>query len=191
MFSKTMVIEVDLLEQVKTGDPAALARLYDNYAAIVYSFAVRILGDRSSAESVVQDVFLTVWRKAEQFSPDRGTLCTWLLTLTRNKAIDALRSSAGTRARQVPISSDPAAFEVRAGVDDPLSSAILREKRELVRRALASIPDDQRTPIYLNFYGGLSHQEISDKLGVPLGTVKTRIRLGLDRLRLELRQASQ
>lgn len=191
MLLKTMVVEADLLEQVKTGDTAALARLYDNYSAIVYSFAARILGDSSSAESVVQDVFLTVWRKAEQFKPERGTLCTWLLTLTRNKAIDALRSSGGRASRQVSISTDPAAYDIPAGMDDPLSTAILREKRELVRRALTSIPDDQRIPIFLNFYNGLSHQEISERLGLPLGTIKTRIRLGLERLRLELRQASQ
>jgi len=191
MLLKTMVIEVDLLEQVKTGDTAALSRLYDSYSAIVFSFAARILGDSASAESVVQDVFLTVWRKAEQYRPERGTLCTWLLTLTRNKAIDALRSSGGKASRQVSISTDPAAYEVPAGTDDPLSTAILTEKRELVRRALGSIPDEQKIPIYLNFYGGLSHQEISERLGVPLGTVKTRIRLGLERLRLELRQASQ
>jgi RNA polymerase sigma-70 factor (ECF subfamily) len=80
---------------------------------------------------------------------------------------------------------------IPGGEHDPLSNAILSEKRELVRKALGVIPDEQKVPIFMNFYGGLSHQEISEKLGVPLGTVKTRIRLGLERLRLELRQASQ
>src|SRR5512145_89063 len=102
-----MGVETDLLEKVKTGDPAALSRLYDSYSAIVYSFAERILKDAVSAESVVQDVFLTVWRKAEQFSPERGSLCTWLLTLTRNKAIDVLRRSAKTSTRHVSISAEP------------------------------------------------------------------------------------
>ncbi len=184
-----MGVETDLLEKVKTGDPAALSKLYDSYSAIVYSFAERILKDAVSAESVVQDVFLTVWRKAEQFSPERGSLCTWLLTLTRNKAIDALRSSARRNSTHVSISAEPDAYEMPAGIDDPLVNVIEGEKRDLVRRALADIPDEQKIPIYLNFYNGLSHQEISEKLGLPLGTVKTRIRLGLERLRLELRQS--
>ncbi|RPI25402.1 MAG: sigma-70 family RNA polymerase sigma factor [Acidobacteria bacterium] len=184
-----MAVDAELVARIKTGDAAALSRLYDSYAAIVYSFAERILRDTAAAESVVQDVFLTVWRKAEQFRPERGSLCTWLLTLTRNKAIDLLRSSSRRESRYVSISSDPGAFEMPGSGPDPLSSAIQKEKRELTLRALTEIPDEQKIPIYLNFYGGLSHQEISERLGVPLGTVKTRIRLGLERLRVTLRQA--
>ncbi|MFB3906379.1 MAG: sigma-70 family RNA polymerase sigma factor [Acidobacteriota bacterium] len=179
------------MERVKTGDAAALSQVYDNYAAIVYSFAERIVRDTASAESVVQDVFLTVWRKAAQYNPERGSLCTWLLTLTRNRAIDLLRGSSRRDSRHVSISTEPGAFEVPSSVVDPLSSTIQNERRVLVLRALAEIPDEQKIPIYLNFYGGLSHPEISDRLGVPLGTVKTRIRSGLERLRLALRQASQ
>ncbi len=182
-----MASEAELLARIKVGDHRALAELYDLYGSIVYSFAVRILRDTATAESVVQEVFLTVWRKAEQFQPERGSFCTWLLTVTRNKAIDAARSSSKRESRYVSVSLEPAVYEAPV-TSDPLSSAIQSEQREVIRRALGEIPDEQKLPIYLSFYGDLSHQEISEKLAVPLGTVKTRIRLGLEKLRLALRQ---
>ena len=168
------------------GDLAALDLLYTHYARPVFSLAVRILGDPADAEEVTQDVFERVWRHAPTFDPSRGRLGTWLLSMTHHVAIDYLR-----KRQRRPATMGGGAAELAArvvpdtGVD--VSGAVLHNvEAEQVRRALRSLPPTQQQAIELAYFGGLSHLEIAALLGDPLGTVKARIRRGMERLRSAL-----
>jgi RNA polymerase sigma-70 factor (ECF subfamily) len=141
---------------------------------------LRIVNDRGAAEEITLDTYHQVWRQAQNFDPERGKPSSWVLTIARNRAIDRLRSSAWVRREQTPI-DDVSLF--LAGSDSPEESATLGERQRMVRNALVQLKPDQRELIEIAFFGGLTHQEISDKLGVPLGTVKTRIRTGMLKLR--------
>src|SRR5262245_36236736 len=157
------------------GDEGALTALYDGTAATVNGLALRILGDPGAAEEVTGDVYLQVWRQAVRFDPRRGAPLTWLLMLTRSRAIDRLRSGSG-QATTAPLSR---AATVASEAPDPEESSTIQERREAVRRALGEVPVEQRLAIELAYFSGLSHTEIAATLNEPLGTVKTRIRLGM------------
>lgn len=170
--------DVDLLHAVADGDEGALARLYDAYRVILFGLLVRILNSREEAEDILQDVFVQVWRRAKDFDEKRGKPFTWLVTLARSRAIDRLRLL-GARQRLVT----GAAQEQTDEVSDALSDTIMGTRREIVRRALAELPDEQRKALVLAYFDGLTQSEIASKLNTPLGTVKTRMRSGMQKLR--------
>jgi RNA polymerase sigma-70 factor (ECF subfamily) len=163
---------------VARGDERALATLYDSYSRILFGLILRILNDREEAEDVLQEVFLQVWRRAADYDERRGRPFTWLVTLARSRAIDRLRAL-GSRQRAVTES----AREVSEEVSDAARDAFKSEQGEIVRRALAELPEEQRRALVLAYFEGLSQSEIAVRLGAPLGTVKTRMRSGLMKLR--------
>lgn len=167
------------------GDKQALGRLYDLLGRPLYSLALRITGDAAEAQDVVQDVFLQLWHKAADYQPTRGSYFAWAATLTRNRALDRVRmhKRRGEIIRDSAGELQPATAEQQVDSGDALW---IREKAGAVRRALADLPAEQRTAIELAFFTGLTQQQIAERLGDPLGTVKARIRRGLLRLRENL-----
>ena len=166
------------MKAIAARDEAALAQLYDRYRVILFGLLMRILGNREEAEDVLQEVFLQVWRKAEDFDETRGRPFTWLVTLGRSRGIDRLRTLA-SRDRV----AEAGAREASEEVSDAASDAFRSEQRGLVNNALAQLPDEQKGPLMLAYFDGLTQSEIATRLGAPLGTVKTRMRTGLIRLR--------
>jgi RNA polymerase sigma-70 factor, ECF subfamily len=164
------------------GDGGALASLYDAHARAVYSLALRVLGDEADAEDVVQEVFAQAWRQAARYDPTRGTVAAWLLNMARTRAIDRLRAR---RARPDTTTTlrDTEWFDVDASGSDPGDVMVAAEDAERVRTALQELPLLQRLAIELAYFEGLTQSEIAERLEQPLGTVKTRIRLGLLKLR--------
>ena len=165
---------------VSAGDPEALAKLYDESSSLVYALALRILGDAADAEEVTLDVYTQVWRTAASFDAGRGTTAAWLVTLARSRALDRLRSSGARKQKEEPIDTSA---EARSEGALPEEACIMSQQRQIVRKALAELGPEQRQAIELAFYSGLSHRELAERLGQPLGTVKTRIRLGMIKLR--------
>jgi RNA polymerase sigma-70 factor (ECF subfamily) len=173
--------DADLAVDLQRGDPEAVGTLYDRYGRIAFGLAFRIMGDISAAEDIVQEAFVSAWTNARAFDPSRGPLRGWLLTIVRNRAIDRLRS--GKRARQdAPLQS----AENIAGSADTLGAVTQSADRQQVRNAFASLPDAQRRTLELAYFDGLTHVEIAQRMAVPLGTVKGRMRLGLDKMRAYL-----
>lgn len=170
----------DLIARCARGDQAALARLYDATAAMVNGLALRILGDRGGAEEITGDVYLQVWRSAASYDARRGSPVAWLLTIARTRAIDRLRATASDRRQTAPLELGLAASTSEPG---PEEASSLAQRGRRVRAALERLSREQREAIELAFFAGLSHAEIAQALGAPLGTVKTRIRLGMGRLR--------
>lgn len=173
------------MQAVSRGDESALAALYDRYRLILFGLILRILHDRQEAEDVLQEAFLQVWRRANDFDPARGRAFTWLVTIARSRALDRLRAS-GSRAR---IATE-AEQEPRESVGDAAADAVKSEEGEIVRQALAELPEEQRRALFMAYFEGLTQSEIADRLGDPLGTVKTRMRSGLMKLRELLRDRS-
>ncbi len=172
-----------LVSRVCDGDTAALEALYSRYARVVYSFAVRIVGDGSTAEEILQEAFVRTWRQAETYRTVRGSFASWLLSITHNLAIDELR-----RRQRRPQRVDGAdVHEVMNGlvddaanVEEATEASMLRER---VIRAMATLPEAQRLAIELAFYQSMSQREIAAYLDEPLGTIKTRLRLGMQKLK--------
>ena len=174
---------VRLLGEIARGDRDAFARFYDLHAALVHTFALRILRERSEAEEVVQDVFVQVWRQAESYSTDRGTPEAWLITLTRSRGIDKLRSRR-RRDEMVRPAENPDRLPEPVAQESASGPA---EARAMLGGALGDLPAAQRSVLELAYFDGLTQTEIAARLGEPLGTVKTRMRSGLERLRGVLR----
>ncbi|MGE3960253.1 MAG: sigma-70 family RNA polymerase sigma factor [Dehalococcoidia bacterium] len=175
-----------LMEALGRGDLQALEALYDRYSALVFSVSLRVLHDPQLAEDVVQEVFLRLWRQPASFDPGRGRFISWLMSVTRNRALDELRrvSRRNRSEDQEEDESNPLdALATSDRMDDPVLGAELREQREAVRTAMTRLPPEQRRAIELAYFSGLTQAEISDVTGDPLGTVKTRIRLGMRKLR--------
>ena len=181
-------ILVDVIRRVASADQVALGELYDATSPAVFGLVRRIVGDFSVAEEVTIDVYTQVWRLASAYSEEKGSPLTWLLMLARSRAIDHLRS----RARRVKEQERPieVAFDHSHPDPDPETAAISGNRRQIVRDILADLGLEQFTLLQLAFFEGLSHGEIAAKTGIPLGTVKTRIRTGMMRMRelLEVRQ---
>ncbi len=168
------------VQRMARGDHDALADLYDRHSRLLYSLALRIVRLEADAEDVLQEVFAQVWRQALRYDTNRGTVIGWLVTLTRSRALDKLRRG---RARPQATDGEQRAHEVpdtSPAIDLTLVSA---EQAAAVRAALEALPDNQRVPLELAYYEGLSQSEIAAKLDAPLGTIKTRMRQALLRLR--------
>jgi RNA polymerase sigma-70 factor (ECF subfamily) len=169
----------DAVARVAAGDPSGLADLYDRHARALYSLAYRMLSNRAEAEDLVQDVFSQAWRQAGRYDARRAGVGTWLLMMTRARALDRLRAR---RVRAFEMTGTPAT-DVAASDPDQETHVITAEEAGRLRAALQDLPDAQRKAIELAYYGGLSQTEIAEQLREPLGTIKTRIRTGLLRLR--------
>jgi RNA polymerase sigma-70 factor (ECF subfamily) len=170
---------VQLIQQLARGDREAFGRFYDRFASLVFTFAMRILRDRSAAEDLLQEVFLQIWRDAGSYSPARGTPEAWIITITRSRAIDRLRSIRRRERSFVPMEGS-SGKEYDAKVE---SGAASSDTRIMVNSAMSQLADNQRQVLELAYFDGLSQSEIADKLKEPLGTVKTRMRAALGRLR--------
>lgn len=167
------------------GDEDALGQLYDRFGQAVYSLCLRIVRDGATAEELTQEVFVRLWRSAASFEPTRGKLSTWLLRIAHNLALNEVR-----RRQSRPVVAPDVDWEIESASladpstdGDPSVAVWMRERADVVRRALAQLPAPQRRAIELAFYGGLSQAEVAAALGDPLGTVKSRIRVGMQRLR--------
>jgi RNA polymerase sigma-70 factor, ECF subfamily len=174
-----------LVQHIALGDESALAELYDRTNRIAYGLALRIVRDASSAEEIILDAYLQVWRTAGTYDSARGTVSSWLITLVRSRAIDWLRSRR-TRAASMEQGLDDG-FDFRDSHPSPEHMAVEAARTRMVQNAMDELPLDQRQAIELAYFSGLSHTEIAVRSGLPLGTVKTRIRLGMLRLREFLR----
>jgi RNA polymerase sigma-70 factor, ECF subfamily len=184
----TSTIDPTLLARVVKGDQQAFSQLYDHSSTLLFTLAVRMLGSREEAAELLQDVYLEVWRKVSRYDVGRGTPVAWLITLTKSRAIDRLRArtSRGYRATD-SLESEPAT-QVPAPGPSPLETQADQELRSAVGAAVAGLPQSQQQAIELAYYEGLSHTEIAARLNQPLGTVKTRIKLGMSKLRETLQQ---
>jgi RNA polymerase sigma-70 factor (ECF subfamily) len=169
---------------VAGGDQSALTELYDSTSRLVFGLVLRVVGDRSTAEEVLLDVYTQVWRQASTYDSKRGAPLAWMMTIARTRGIDRLRSGKYEHQNKDQLDS---IGEVSASTASPEEDTVTAERRRLVRAALESLSAEQREVIELAYYSGLSHSEIALKLGQPLGTVKTRTRLGLIKLRDTLR----
>ena len=176
----------ELLAQLQQGKLQALELLYDRYQRLLLALAYRVVGDQQVAEEVVQEVFLGVWRRSATYQPGRGKVRQWLLSIARNRAIDRLRGNLkpSQTAELDESLTDPSAPEAWEYVDQSV-------QRERVRAELATLPAEQREVIELAYYGGLTLQQISDQTQVPLGTIKSRTRLAMDKLRQALRDLAE
>jgi RNA polymerase sigma-70 factor (ECF subfamily) len=175
---QAQITDVELLKAIVREDETALAKLYDRYRVILFGLLMRILNSREEAEDVLQEVFLQVWRRAADFDEDRGRVFTWLVTLARSRGIDRLRSlAARNRVAQA------GAREASEEVSDAAADTFRSEQRSLMASALAQLPDEQKRALMLAYFDGLTQSEIATKLDAPLGTVKTRMRSGLSKLR--------
>lgn len=170
--------DLEVLHAIAGGDEQALSALYDRYRLILFGLILRILHSQQEAEDVLQEVFLQVWRRASDFDETRGRPFTWLVTLARSRAIDRLRSL-GSRER----TAQEAARSVPDSISDAADDAVKSEQGEIVRGALRELPDEQRRTLFLAYFEGLTQTEIAERLNTPLGTVKTRMRSGMMKLR--------
>jgi RNA polymerase sigma-70 factor (ECF subfamily) len=174
----------ELMPWIGRKDPEAFEVFYDRHGGAAFSLAYRILGDRSAAEDCIQEAFISIWRSGGRFDRTRGSVRSWTLSIVRNRAIDALRSKAG-KAPKLTFDDD-AILESRPAEELTDQEAMRHETATEVRGALSQLPGDQSKVIELAYFGGFSQSEISRMLNVPLGTVKGRMRLGLEKIRGEL-----
>jgi len=181
--------DADLLAWLAAGDPGALTLLYRRYAPVVYSLALRMLGNQQQAEEVVQDVFVKLWRQPQSYDASRGRFINWLLGVTHHRTIDELRSRKRhqlhqvTEAEQAGSEGTPILAELPDQAPDLGEQAWLNVQRQAVRAALLALPPEQREALELAYFGGYTQSEIAAVLHQPLGTIKTRIRLGIQKLR--------
>jgi RNA polymerase sigma-70 factor, ECF subfamily len=172
----------ELLARVAGGDQDAFAELYDQTASRVLGLVQRLLVDHAQSEEVTQEVFLEIWQTAPRYAADRGSALTWILTMAHRRAVDRVRASEASRQRDLRIG----VRDHVVGHDEVAEQAEIRLENVRVERALSRLSEAQREAVTLAYYGGLTQREVSDRLGVPLGTVKTRLRDGMIRLRDEL-----
>jgi RNA polymerase sigma-70 factor (ECF subfamily) len=188
-------IDRDLVRRMQSEDQRALAEFYDRWFPVVNALVSRMVKSASDVEDVVEETFWQAWRQAGRFAEDRGSVQTWLLTIARSRSLDRLRSLKRRREESIDdvatpantgSGSMPADSPLPASPSDPSLAAELEERSVLVRRALAELPREQREALELGYFGGLSQSEIAERTGQPLGTVKTRMRLALTKLRERL-----
>jgi len=168
-----------LVERMAEGCHSALSELYDQSSGILYAMALNILRNPQDAEETLHDAYWRAWRYAKAYSEQRGSVLAWLVLMARSSAIDRLR----TAKRHNSVHAMDTGFDAESPVISPEAEVVLDQKSRRIRAAMRSIPAEQREAIQLAFFGGLTHSELAERLGVPLGTVKTRIRAGLHRMR--------
>ena len=173
--------DVALIRRMCDSDETALGALYDRWSRSLYSLVVHLLNDSDEAEDVVEETFWQAWRKASSYEPSKGAVSTWLLTIGRRKALDRIRAK--RRHREDPIGRDRILADMASPGQDPSQHAEGSELRVHVAAALRELPVEQREVLELGYFNGLSQTEIADVTGQPLGTVKTRMRLGMQKLR--------
>lgn len=165
---------------VREGDSAAFEVIYDRHGGVAYSLAYRMCGRKQAAEDVVQEAFLSAWRRSASYDFTRGSLRTWLLGIVHHRAVDALRRTGNDARRRVDIPVEEMDFDAEISVD---AEVIERDRAVMIRDAMSELPPEQSKVIELAYFGGFTHTEIADMLGVPIGTIKGRMRLGLTKLR--------
>jgi RNA polymerase sigma-70 factor (ECF subfamily) len=173
--------DVALIKRMVDADETALGALYDEWSRSLYSLVLHLLKDADEAEDVVEETFWQAWRKASAYEPSRGAVSTWLLTIGRRKALDRLR--ARKRHREDPIGGERTISNMLAPDQDPSADAEVAEIREHVRSAVRDLPKEQREVLEMGYFSGLSQSEISRITGEPLGTIKTRMRLAMQKLK--------
>ncbi len=172
--------EIGLVERIAGGDPEALSELYDRFSGMLLGLATKVLGDRSDAEEVLQEVFVQVWKQAERYQRQRSSVSTWLVLITRSRSIDRLRS------RKVKLRT---ATEAQRENPNPhtspegLGNVLMEERRKRLREELANLPPEQREVLEMAYYRGMTQREVAESTGTPLGTVKTRTLLAMRKLR--------
>jgi RNA polymerase sigma-70 factor (ECF subfamily) len=174
----------DLMPLIAERDPEAFEVFYDRHGGAAYSLAYRIVGEATAAEDVTQEAFISIWRSGARFDRARGSVRAWTLGIVRNRAIDALRRTAG-KAPKLAF-DDENILEQRPAAEMTDAEAIRREEARELQGVLRDLPDEQSKVIQLAYFGGFSHSEIADVLGMPLGTVKGRMRLGMEKIRSQL-----
>ena len=184
----TSMIDPNLLARVVKGDQQAFSQLYDHSSTLLFTLAVRILGNHEEAAELLQDVYLEVWRKVSRYDVGRGTPIAWLVTLTKSRAIDRLRARASRGYQATNSLEAGTATQVADHGPSPFETQADQELCIAVGAAVAGLPIAQQQAIELAYYEGLSHTEIASRLNQPLGTVKTRIKLGMSKLRDSLQQ---
>jgi RNA polymerase sigma-70 factor (ECF subfamily) len=180
--AKELEVEIELLQRVGQGDRGSFEALYDRISGVLFASAYRVLNNQAAAEDVLQDVFIQIWEKAPLYNAALGKPLTWALTLTRNKAIDRLRSTQRRNRLQENVQRESEIFEQfddRSSFDAFASA----ETGQLVRQAITKLSDDQRQVIELAFFASMTQMEIAERLKLPLGTIKARIRRGMIKLR--------
>ncbi|WP_447976978.1 sigma-70 family RNA polymerase sigma factor [Candidatus Nitrospira bockiana] len=176
----------DLLAAVAKGDRRAFGQLYDRSAPVLFALCLRMLGDRQDAEDLLQEVYAEVWRKSVRYDERRGSPLAWLVTLTRSRAIDRLRARTSRGYGAVESIDDRPETDREGSEPTPFEHQATAELRTLVTKALEELPAPQRQALELAYYDGLSHTEIAQRLKEPVGTIKTRIKLGMSKLRAAL-----
>jgi RNA polymerase sigma-70 factor (ECF subfamily) len=175
--------DASLLRDVQCEDEAALAALYDRHAGVAYGLAHRITGDAGAAEDALQEAFVSLWRQAPRFDASRGQVRAWLLTIVHHKAVDIVRRRANRPERTLPDGAEE--FLEAHGRPDEIAEASLDARA--VREAVSRIPADQRKTVEMAYFMGMTHVEIAEAMGVPVGTVKSRLRIAMDKMREQLR----
>lgn len=180
----------ELMRRIASKDPEALGLLYDHYNKLLFGLLRSILKKTEEAEDILQEVFTSIWEKAHQFDTERGTPYTWIVSLTRNKGIDRLRSKVykEQKKQDAVIDDDESFFPLFSEENNPLENTILSDRAKRVYAALEKLSEKQRTVIQVAYFDGLSQSEISEEMNIPLGTVKTRMRDGMIKLRELLSQ---
>lgn len=178
----TVASQQDLLERVATGDQRAFSELYDQISPRVFGLVKRVLRDQAQSEEVTQEIFLEIWQSAPRFDPNKGGATTWILTMAHRRAVDRVRASQSSRDRDVKIGIRDFAPDY----DNVAETVEVSIEHERVTKAMSRLTELQRQAVSLAYYGGYSHSEVAELLSVPIGTVKTRVRDGMIRLRDEL-----
>jgi RNA polymerase sigma-70 factor (ECF subfamily) len=173
----------EVMQLVQKGEPRAFEVVYDRHGGAAFSLAYRMVGRRGVAEDVLQEAFLSIWRSRLRYDKTRGSVRTWILGIVHNRSVDALRHSMVHDRRREPLDGVEERHEARERTD---VEAVRREEARSVRGALEALPTEQRQTIELAYFGGFTHSQIAELLGEPVGTVKGRMRLGLDKMRREL-----
>jgi RNA polymerase sigma-70 factor, ECF subfamily len=175
----------EVMQLVQDGSPRAFELLYDRHGGAAFSLAYRMVGNRVTAEDVTQEAFLSIWRSRMRYDQTRGSVRTWVLGIVHNRTIDALRRNVVHDRRRETMDGVEERYEAGERTD---VEAARREESRTVRSALDALPDDQRRTIELAYFGGFSHSQIAELLDEPIGTIKGRMRLGLDKMRRQLAQ---
>jgi RNA polymerase sigma-70 factor (ECF subfamily) len=181
--------QTSLLAAVAEGDVAAFEQLYDRHAPLLYATLLRILSNPEDAKEVLQEAFVKAWNDATRYDPSRGSEVAWLISIARSRGIDRIRSRRVRGDREKDAARDNS---IRAAAVEGLaadSAIVASEEQRAVRAALAEIPDAQRQALEMAYFDGLSQSEIAEKLGMPLGTIKTRMQLGMRKMRESLRES--